>query len=246
VQKEVFYSPALDALVQARQFLCEYSFSRAHERILKTKNIRERDELQLAENAEVGRLYELSRHIILNASQYGDDRPLCNIRYAPHGDLVASGSLNAQVRLWDARAELQTAGTLRGFEERITALAWHPDAFCSSTNHGLLATASAGKVCKIWKCAYARGDDDTEGTEVRGDETIGMSVDENSTTLRGGGRPTAGGAAREVTAEVVCQMDGHQAALTGCEFHPSGRLLGRRGLSVLFDLSYILSVYLPV
>ena len=45
--------------------------------------IRENDTAQQNENKYVHQLYQNHKHVILNSSQYGDDRPLSCIRYSP-------------------------------------------------------------------------------------------------------------------------------------------------------------------
>lgn len=69
VQKEVFYSPATDAMIQMRKFIAEYSFTRGHNRIFHTKQVREDDEKQLQENSLASNLYKNYRNVILNSSQ---------------------------------------------------------------------------------------------------------------------------------------------------------------------------------
>ena len=56
---------------------------------------------------------------------------MTKVRYDPSGNYVAAGSLGSQVKIWDAKA-LKVCATLMGHQERITALAWHPQAHLSA------------------------------------------------------------------------------------------------------------------
>jgi hypothetical protein len=52
-KKELFYTQASSELIQARINIAQYSFPKTHERLLKIKNIRESDILQLEEDKSI-------------------------------------------------------------------------------------------------------------------------------------------------------------------------------------------------
>eukprot|EP01036_Dinobryon_divergens_P037566 gene37566-49166_t len=131
-QKEVFYSPASETLIAARKSIAEFSCNRSTERIIATKRIRASESLQTEEDRTAAALYMNTKDIELDSSQFADDRPLTAVRFAPTGNVLASGSLTGMVKLWDYKSlrQLSVGGrSLRGHEERITALSWHPTAF---------------------------------------------------------------------------------------------------------------------
>ncbi len=125
-QKEVFYSPALEALIAYRKELCEYSFKKAHDRLEKIRSIRDSESAQVEENRTVLSLYINSKEMNLNASQFADERPLTTVRYSASGTVLSSASLNHSVKLWDAN-NLSNMGVLRGHSDRVTQVAWHPE-----------------------------------------------------------------------------------------------------------------------
>lgn len=212
-QKEVFYTAASEALIAVRQDLADKSFARAQSRILHTKQMRNDEMSQGAEDKRVLDLYKCGKDIILNSSQFGDERPLSCVRYAPGGAIAATGSLSCGVKLWDVK-EMTCIGHLRGHEERITSVAWHPDAVltASGSSHDsksgtLIAASSADGSCSLWRCgaptdAYEGGSMDVEGSS------------------------SSGNGGKKLSAERVRVSRGHQGVVTSCEFHPCGSLLG--------------------
>jgi hypothetical protein len=51
------------------------------------------------ETAKVGELYQNSKDLTLNASQFADERPVTCVRYAPNDRYVATASLSPVVRM---------------------------------------------------------------------------------------------------------------------------------------------------
>jgi U4/U6 small nuclear ribonucleoprotein PRP4 len=123
-QKEVFYSPASEELVAGRVGIFAFSFKKSQERLNKARRINENPDIRREDDVYVGTLYKTAKEMTLNSSQFGDDRPLSCVRYAPNGNLVATGSLSAYIKIWDV-SDLGCVDTLRGHEERITSVSWN-------------------------------------------------------------------------------------------------------------------------
>jgi U4/U6 small nuclear ribonucleoprotein PRP4 len=145
VQKEVFYSTASELLIQARKQICEYSATNTHNRILRTKAVRESEERQAEEDNNALSLYAYSKDLQLNSSQVGDERPLTSIRYSSNGAYLATGSLSCVVKVWDVKS-LNCELIGRGHEERITSVSWNPN----MSSGAFFASSSADKTCKLW------------------------------------------------------------------------------------------------
>lgn len=223
-QKEVVYTAASEELISARKFIAEYSFPRAHDRLLHIRSIREDDQKQLSENKMVSELYKNSRSLTLNSSQYGDERPMSTIRYSPYGNILATGSFNSTVKLWDAYT-LDNLSILHGHEERITSISWHPNAFNessgsttannTSTTYGLLATTSASTTCNIYKVDVSRNTDEMD-----------ISTHNNNIKNQSSHNQSSASSSISINHTLIQQLHGHQQGISSCEFHPSGRYIG--------------------
>ena len=216
-KKEVFYSPADEALIAIRQELGVYSFHRAQERLQKVRQLIEDPVQELQERQLVGDLYRTCQELALNSSEFGDDRPMSCVRYSPSGNHAATGSLTCNVKLWNM-TNLSCMDTFRGHQERITSLAWHPE-----ESQELLATTSADGTCRLWNCAKSSSSSSSSSSSG------GMSMDvESSSNSNGHGSDSASANASSSNSNgpEVHVLKGHQGIVTACEFHPNGRLLG--------------------
>jgi U4/U6 small nuclear ribonucleoprotein PRP4 len=148
-QKEVFYSPALNALINFRKELSSVSFNRAHNRIIALKQLHEDDTLMTAKNQQTGLLYEHISHLTLNASQFGEDRPLTSIQYSKCGQYLASGSFAPIIKIWDAN-QLECHYSFRGHLDRITSVSWQHQQQQEQSSPVLLASTSADGYCIVW------------------------------------------------------------------------------------------------
>jgi hypothetical protein len=192
-QREIVYSSASQSLIDARRFIADYSFERAHTRIANTKRARDSEDSVLADDLRVLGLYTHHKDVCLNMSQYGDERPLTSIRFAPGGgEYVATGSLSCGVKIFNVSykhangsnhnssssssshgkcvTDMAGCASLRGHHtERVTSVSWHPHSFAqdNNSNVGWLAASSADSTCSLWRCSNNPNDassDDSNGT----------------------------------------------------------------------------------
>lgn len=168
---ELFYTPASDALIEARGFISAYSFERASKRLAAQRAVAASPEAQAVEDAHAARVYGVLKVTRPLLSQPGDDRPMSCCGVTRDGSLLATGSWGSAVKIWDAHtAELRVV--LRGHKDRVVAIAWHPSAGLqggvsdSAPGHasahsgleterhhhsGLLATGSVDGTAKLWR-----------------------------------------------------------------------------------------------
>lgn len=132
-QKEVFYSPAGVALINARKQIFDFSMQKVQERLNIRRELVENPSLDAIENRYVSSLYSTCKELSINSSQFGDDRPLSCVRYAPNGQQVATASLSCYIKIWDV-SDLGCVETIQGHKERITSLSWRPES--SSLSQG--------------------------------------------------------------------------------------------------------------
>jgi len=204
-KKEAVYTNASAELIQARTLVAAFSFKRAHERLEGRRQLHADSSAKLASDGEVHARCEHSKTLVLSASAAAEERPLVSVRFSPSGRLLATGSLGASVKLWDAE-RLEEQGCLRAHEERVMSLAWQPRAGLAADAPELLASASADGQCVLWDCRQCQGQGDA------------MAVD---------GAPAPGSAGSRGTR--LASLSGHRGPVADCDFHPSGRLLGTAG-----------------
>lgn len=205
-QKEILYTQGSEPLIEFRKALSATSFERARQRLIGTKRIREDDNLQGEENARALQLYQFNKDLVLNLSQYGDDRPLSIIRYNIDGTLFASGSLSPLVKLWNSTT-LQHVKTLRGHTDRVTSLAWRKYDLSNNNTAKLLATSSADGTCLIWDCSNlsVHNSSSNEADDA-------MAVEDNGTVGK---------------ASIIKQkLKGHNGIVADCDFHPFMNIVG--------------------
>lgn len=75
----------------------------------------------------------------------GHTREISSLAMSPNGKIIATGSVDMTVRLWDPASKQSTA-TLEGHEGEVRALAFSPDS-------SLLASGEMYKKVKIWDVA---------------------------------------------------------------------------------------------
>jgi U4/U6 small nuclear ribonucleoprotein PRP4 len=241
--KEIFYSPAIEQLVEARKRICDYSFPRTHERILRTKRIRENESLQVEEDRNAAQLYVHAKTLALEGSQFADFRPLSCVRFSPDGSLVAVGSWTGSVKLWDSET-LERVDLLGGHIERVTSVSWQPlpQIDGEGSHLGLLASSSADGTCRLWDCRQVNrsnrhvesilsaphsGDD---SMELAANETPHQVITTSSIAAHSqSSLPTSG-------AQRLSVLRGHQGGLTRCCFHPTGQYVGTAGTDFTWRL----------
>jgi U4/U6 small nuclear ribonucleoprotein PRP4 len=241
--KEIFYSPAIEQLVEARKRICEFSFPRTHERILRTKRVRENESLQIEEDHNAAQLYVHAKTLTLEGSQFADFRPVSCVRFSPDGSLVAVGSWTGSVKLWDSET-LDRVDLLGGHIERVTSVSWQPLQLIDQAESrlGLLASSSADGTCRLWDCRQVNrsnrhveralsaphvGDDSMElATSEAPNQTMTTSsiAAHSQASL-----PTSG-------AQRLSVLRGHQGGLTKCCFHPTGQYVGTAGTDFTWRL----------
>jgi U4/U6 small nuclear ribonucleoprotein PRP4 len=133
---EEFYSYGPEELQPCRQEITKYSRTyililihqflvpRAKARLETTQRVKTIP--PSTQKKVLGSLYSSLRQYDISASQFGDTRPLCAIRFSPCSQLVATGSFSGPVKLWNAEG----AGSRRvfkGHRSRTTSIDFNPN-----------------------------------------------------------------------------------------------------------------------
>lgn len=147
---ELFYTEASEVLLSAREKIAAFSWPRSHERLSGQKRRRDSEELQNQKDTTCTKIVETVSKLGMNASQIADDRPTQCCRFSPDDKTIATCSWSGVTKLWDAKT-CEMKCLYRGHQERVTTLAWHPNAYGSMSESGSnLATGSADGSCKLW------------------------------------------------------------------------------------------------
>ena len=164
-EEEEFYTEGSTALLHARRRIAEYSLSRAKARHAQQ---RREAEVPLAQAAALRKavLDPIKTYTNLG-SQVGAERPVSVVRFSPDARTLATGSWSGKAALWSV-PDASAQRTLHGHEDRVTGLAWHPQATLTQPASAVnLATGGGeGAVC-VWPLDGERPLRKLEGHEAR-------------------------------------------------------------------------------
>ncbi|KAL1524442.1 hypothetical protein AB1Y20_019337 [Prymnesium parvum] len=232
--KELFYTEGSEALRETRRWVCELSLGRAAARVAAE---RARIEAQCADQAA----YEASQRqlgarlkgVQNQLSNFADERPIAYVGFSPGSSMVATGSWSALIKLWSV-PDCACVATLRGHTERISGLAWHPQARLSQSASSVnLVSASCDSTAKLWSIEGGKPLGELVGHVGRlsrvafhpSGRLVGTTSFDTSWRLWDVERCT----------ELLLQ-EGHSRPLYAIAFHPDGSLVATAGLDAIIRL----------
>ncbi|GLD95239.1 hypothetical protein PINS_up003883 [Pythium insidiosum] len=157
VEDQLFYIPNQhNGLKAARTDIFAFAAERTAERLQ-----RERAEHAWGPNEAIqcdqraAALYLTAEKMVNVASQNADVRPVACVRYSRDAKVIATGSWSGLVKIWNTDSATEVA-TLRGHEDRVTGLAWHPTAPAAFGDDAMsddvvcLCTGAADNTARLW------------------------------------------------------------------------------------------------
>lgn len=146
-----YYTEGSEELLKSRKEIARYSLPRAKRRIA-----RQKEESTIPVHIHVKHrkiIKERLSSFELFGSQIASERPMSIVRFAPSGELVASGDWGGSVKLIDV-PNLETKMVLRGHKQLIGGLSWYPgatlpDAGVSADTINLASSGGEGDI-HLW------------------------------------------------------------------------------------------------
>ncbi len=143
----------------------------------------------------------------------GHDAAIYTVAYSPNSQVIATGSVDKTVKLWQADGKLIT--TLNGHGGIVWGVAFIPDG-------GVMATASDDKTVKLWK---------RYGASYRFLNTLNVGTEVYAVAFSPDGEIIAtGGKNKQVklwntNSTFLTSLDGHNKAVTAIKFSRDGRFI---------------------
>jgi U4/U6 small nuclear ribonucleoprotein PRP4 len=90
------------------------------------------------------------------SSEVADERPIVGCQFSPDGSQLATGAWSGVLKVWSMPL-CQKLLTIKAHSERITGVAWHPEASSSGRGQGTVALASAATdtTARLWSASGA-------------------------------------------------------------------------------------------
>ncbi|KAL3896298.1 MAG: hypothetical protein SGCHY_004167, partial [Lobulomycetales sp.] len=226
---EEFYSYGTDHLLPCRRFLTTYSLSRAKSRVSQSHSLAA---IPPASQKRVLRsLFTSLRAFDISASQFGDTRPLCAVRFSPCSKLIATGSFSGPVRLWNVNDATQHT-LFKGHRNRTCSIDFFPGFQAASRVND--TDSSETRNAAVNENGRMQTDSDNDNGRMQTDpenNDNGMQIDPLETS--GGGIDLVSGGIdgsvlgfRIGTETPVAQFIGHEdQRVSRVAFHPCGKFM---------------------
>jgi len=157
------------------------------------------------------RLFTLSGHL----------GPVISVAYSPNARMIASGSFDKSIKVWDA-GNGQLLRTLTGDADAVSSLAFSPDG-------KWLASGSLDRTIFIWDAATGKSIrglryDQTYSWEVP-PSVWSIAISSDSTKIASGSADSTVRIWNEATGELLRVLKGHTDVVTSVAYLPNGKTI---------------------
>uniref|UniRef100_A0A6S8F158 Pre-mRNA processing factor 4 (PRP4)-like domain-containing protein n=1 Tax=Aplanochytrium stocchinoi TaxID=215587 RepID=A0A6S8F158_9STRA len=255
-EDKTFYTPASKELILARKKISVFTWEKSKSRLQEQKRRKVECEIAINYEREVAKKYSSIKCYMVNASQFGDRRPLNTVAYSWDENLIGTGSFSSIVNIWDSTT-CNKLFSLIGHEERIVDIAFRPEWKSIDTSSEEVALVSGGADCLglLWKIPIIPNEIDKTNTPTV--SAVGELRGHKQRLSKVAWHPMGKHVATssfdhswrlwdvETCKELLLQ-DGHKNGVYGISFHPDGSLVATTdldGIGRVWDVRSGKSIY---
>ncbi|KAH3732917.1 U4/U6 small nuclear ribonucleoprotein Prp4 [Pelomyxa schiedti] len=147
---ELYYTEGTESLKKIRQWIAYHSLQYARKRVLDSQRLHDNEPALAQWEHAMTLVWDRVKKWGNISSQVGDERPLSGCAFSPDSSIVATCSWSGMAKLWSVKT-CETLISLKGSNERIQGLAFHPQSCLSQDPASLnLATCGADSDVRLW------------------------------------------------------------------------------------------------
>jgi WD40 repeat protein len=137
-----------------------------------------------------------------------------SLAFSPDGKVLASGSIDKTVRLWDIAGSKQLA-TLQGHVGRVYSVAFSPDGT-------IIASGSDDKTIRLWDADSQKNVATLNGSS---DRFSALAFSPDGKTIASGGEGNTASLWSVATGKTTLVLHGHTSDICSVAFSPDGNML---------------------
>ena len=232
---EVFYTEGSEELKAARLWIGKDSLARAERRLAAERARVEAECTDVtSDEATHHKLAARLRTVQNQLSNFGDERPISFCCFSPGSRFVATGSWSNVIKLWSV-PECKVVGTLKGHTERISGLAWHPQACVGgqSPTSVNLVSAACDSTARLWALEEGKLLGELKGHAGR---LSRVAFHPSGRFVATASFDTSWRLWDVSTCSELLLQEGHTRPLYAIAFHPDGSLVATSGLDAVVRL----------
>ncbi|KAI0705181.1 U4/U6 snRNP-specific spliceosomal protein [Cytidiella melzeri] len=225
---EEFYSPGSLELLESRRRIAEYSLPRAQKRVAQQR---------IDSKMPLGRIIDIRKKVFAEVknfatlgSQIGDERPIAQVRFSPNSKILATGSWAGNVKLWNVPS-CTPIRTLRGHNDRVGGVAWHPNATLTQSEESVNLVSGAGDTnVHLWSL-----NSETPLSTLKGhqDRVCRVAFHPSGNYVASASFDTTWRLWDATTSKELLLQEGHSKEVYSVEFQDDGALAASGGMDAI-------------
>ncbi len=188
--------------------------------------------IEQAQQVKTHLLADLRNSPYLDTILHGHTANVRSVVFSPDGSILASGSKDKTIRLWDTVTHQPLGNPLQGHTDRVTQIAFSPDG-------KILASSSRDNTIRLW---------DVESRQALGDPLVGHTDRVNSLAFSPDGTTLVSGSHDKSLIlwdvnngqAIGTPLSAHKGAINSVVFNPNGKIVasgGRDNSIIVWDVN---------